>query len=250
MRSILRAIIQILFFIKLTFFSSLVGNPFSGDVISPGEISFTNVQPNHTAVYQCEASNVHGTILANANIDVVGKHVCILSHLSHVLPFVTLWTVGKHTQEQAIYPLLSSGKWSRSYSQIDWILSTWKHHGGSSLVVRRWDSAPSLPWPPVQFFVKEPRPYRPYSIAKKRKNSCGGRGRAEGIEVPFALHLSIRPHTKLPERYCVGILPNSGMYAVIGEGSGNPLQYSCLENTIDRGARWATVQGVAKNQTQ
>ncbi|KAB0389928.1 hypothetical protein E2I00_012724, partial [Balaenoptera physalus] len=35
------------------------------------EISFTNVQPNHTAVYQCEASNVHGTILANANIDVV-----------------------------------------------------------------------------------------------------------------------------------------------------------------------------------
>uniref|UniRef100_A0A8C2S813 Neural cell adhesion molecule L1-like protein n=1 Tax=Capra hircus TaxID=9925 RepID=A0A8C2S813_CAPHI len=68
-------------------------NPFSGDVISPGEISFTNVQPNHTAVYQCEASNVHGTILANANIDVVGKHVCVLSHLSHVLPFVTLWTV-------------------------------------------------------------------------------------------------------------------------------------------------------------
>uniref|UniRef100_A0A8C6CA76 Neural cell adhesion molecule L1-like protein n=1 Tax=Monodon monoceros TaxID=40151 RepID=A0A8C6CA76_MONMO len=46
-------------------------NPFSGDVISPREISFTNVQPNHTAVYQCEASNVHGTILANANIDVV-----------------------------------------------------------------------------------------------------------------------------------------------------------------------------------
>ncbi|ELR51796.1 Neural cell adhesion molecule L1-like protein, partial [Bos mutus] len=46
-------------------------NPYSGDVMSPGEISFTNVQPNHTAVYQCEASNVHGTILANANIDVL-----------------------------------------------------------------------------------------------------------------------------------------------------------------------------------
>ncbi|KAM8925736.1 neural cell adhesion molecule L1-like protein isoform 1-T1 [Lycaon pictus] len=46
-------------------------NPFAGDVVSPGEISFTNLQPNHTAVYQCEASNVHGTILANANIDVV-----------------------------------------------------------------------------------------------------------------------------------------------------------------------------------
>ena len=35
-----------------------------------------------------------------------------------------------------------------------------------------------------------------------------------------------------------------------GEGYGNPLQYSCLENPVDRGAWWATVHGVAKNQTQ
>ncbi|XP_070247558.1 neural cell adhesion molecule L1-like protein isoform X8 [Myotis yumanensis] len=46
-------------------------NPFAGDVVSPGEVSFTDLQPNHTAVYQCEASNAHGTILANANVDVV-----------------------------------------------------------------------------------------------------------------------------------------------------------------------------------
>ena len=32
-------------------------------------------------------------------------------------------------------------------------------------------------------------------------------------------------------------------------GSGNPLQYSCLENPRDRGAWWATVHGVAKSQT-
>jgi len=32
-------------------------------------------------------------------------------------------------------------------------------------------------------------------------------------------------------------------------GNGNPLQYSCLENSIDRGAWWATVYGVAKSQT-
>uniref|UniRef100_A0A8D2E1P9 Neural cell adhesion molecule L1-like protein n=1 Tax=Sciurus vulgaris TaxID=55149 RepID=A0A8D2E1P9_SCIVU len=51
--------------------SPVDNHPFSGDVIFPREISFTNLQPNHTAVYQCEASNVHGTILANANIDVV-----------------------------------------------------------------------------------------------------------------------------------------------------------------------------------
>ena len=34
-----------------------------------------------------------------------------------------------------------------------------------------------------------------------------------------------------------------------GEGNANPLQYSCLENPMDRGDLWATVHGVAKNQT-
>ena len=34
------------------------------------------------------------------------------------------------------------------------------------------------------------------------------------------------------------------------EGHGNLLQYSCLENSMDRGAWWATVHGVAKNWTQ
>ena len=33
-----------------------------------------------------------------------------------------------------------------------------------------------------------------------------------------------------------------------GEGNGNPLQYSCLENFIDRGAWWAMVHGIAKSQ--
>jgi hypothetical protein len=36
----------------------------------------------------------------------------------------------------------------------------------------------------------------------------------------------------------------------LGEGNGNPLQYSCLENPMDRGAWWSTVHGVAKSQTQ
>ena len=31
-----------------------------------------------------------------------------------------------------------------------------------------------------------------------------------------------------------------------GEGMGNPLQYSCLENSVERGALWAIVHGVAK----
>ena len=35
-----------------------------------------------------------------------------------------------------------------------------------------------------------------------------------------------------------------------GEGDGNPLQYSCLENPMDRGGWWATVHEVAKSQTR
>ena len=35
-----------------------------------------------------------------------------------------------------------------------------------------------------------------------------------------------------------------------GDGNGNPLQYSCLENSMNRGAWRATVHGVAKSQTQ
>ena len=35
-----------------------------------------------------------------------------------------------------------------------------------------------------------------------------------------------------------------------GEGNGNPLQYSCLENSMNGGAWWATVHGVAKSQTR
>ena len=34
-----------------------------------------------------------------------------------------------------------------------------------------------------------------------------------------------------------------------GEGNGNPLQYSCLENPMDRGAWWATVHVLAKSWT-
>ena len=34
-----------------------------------------------------------------------------------------------------------------------------------------------------------------------------------------------------------------------GGGNGNPLQYSCLQNPMDRGALWATVHGVVKSWT-
>ena len=42
-------------------------------------------------------------------------------------------------------------------------------------------------------------------------------------------------------------IPGSGRSS--GVGNGSPLQYFCLENSVDRGAWWATVYGVAKSQT-
>ena len=38
--------------------------------------------------------------------------------------------------------------------------------------------------------------------------------------------------------------------SIIGKGNCNPLQYSCLENPVDRGAWWAAVHGVAQSQTR
>ena len=37
---------------------------------------------------------------------------------------------------------------------------------------------------------------------------------------------------------------------LLGEGNGTPLQYSCLENPMDRGAWWAAVHGVEKHWAQ
>ena len=41
-----------------------------------------------------------------------------------------------------------------------------------------------------------------------------------------------------------------GMGRSPGGGHGNPLQYSCLENPMDRGAWWATVHGIATEATE
>ena len=46
----------------------------------------------------------------------------------------------------------------------------------------------------------------------------------------------------------VGWIPGLGTSP--GGGHGNSLQYSCLGNSMDRGAWWATVHGVTKSQTQ
>ena len=45
----------------------------------------------------------------------------------------------------------------------------------------------------------------------------------------------------------LGLIPGSGRSP--GEGNGNPLQYSCLENSMDRGAWWATVYAVGRKES-
>ena len=44
-----------------------------------------------------------------------------------------------------------------------------------------------------------------------------------------------------------GLIPGSRTSS--GVGSGNPLQYSCLENSMGRGDLWATIHGIAKSWT-
>ena len=55
---------------------------------------------------------------------------------------------------------------------------------------------------------------------------------------------------KNPPAYAgdMGLIPGSGRSP--GEGNGNPLQHSYLENSMDRGAWWATVHGVTKSRTR
>ena len=56
------------------------------------------------------------------------------------------------------------------------------------------------------------------------------------------------PPTKAWDSRVVGLIPGSRR-STRGE-NGTPLQYSCLENPMDRGTRWATVHGVTKDQMQ
>ena len=50
-----------------------------------------------------------------------------------------------------------------------------------------------------------------------------------------------KPPAKAEDTESLGSIPGLGRV-----GNGNPLQYSCLENSMDRGAWWATVHGVTK----
>ena len=73
-----------------------------------------------------------------------------------------------------------------------------------------------------------------------------------GLLFVFPLYWGLPYSSESKEFACnpgdLGSIARSGRYP--GDENGNPLQYSCLENSIDGGAWRATVYGVAKSQTQ
>ena len=77
-------------------------------------------------------------------------------------------------------------------------------------------------------------------------------GGIRGLGTVFPLWVGIPGGSEVKASACnagdLGSIPGSGRSP--GEGNGNPLQYSCLENPMDRGAWWATVHGVAKSRTR
>ena len=64
------------------------------------------------------------------------------------------------------------------------------------------------------------------------------------LALPFPLLISpSEPQERLSSQL------KSSVMSPVGEGNGTTLQYSCLENPMDRGAWWAAVHGVTKSQT-
>ena len=69
--------------------------------------------------------------------------------------------------------------------------------------------------------------------------------------MPNPWNTTQQPKRNEPERFLQCRRPSLilGSGGSPGEGNGNSLQYSCLENSMDRGAWWATIHGVAKSWT-
>ena len=69
--------------------------------------------------------------------------------------------------------------------------------------------------------------------------------------LPSPVFLGFPGGSECKESACIagdlGSIPGVGRFP--GGGHGNPLQYSCLQNPVDRGAWWPTVHGVAKSWT-
>ena len=104
--------------------------------------------------------------------------------------------------------------------------------------------APPLPGPPDLFPDSLQCPH-PMSLVAwiHLLRACSVPGGASQVAL-VVKHLS----ANVGDIRDVGSIPGSGRSPA--GGYGNPLQYSCLENPMDRGAWWTTVHGITKSQTQ
>ena len=71
--------------------------------------------------------------------------------------------------------------------------------------------------------------------------------RWQGLGASQVVIVVKKPHANAGDIRDLGLIPESERSS--GGGPGNPFQYSCLENPMDSGAWWATVQRVTKTQT-
>ena len=95
---------------------------------------------------------------------------------------------------------------------------------------------PVFPVSAGRFFTTEPPGRLPLtSLQVLNKDQLGFPGGSEVKNLPAMQETRVR---------------SLGLEDSLGEGNGNPLQYSCWENPMDRGAWQATAQGVAKSQTR
>ena len=81
-----------------------------------------------------------------------------------------------------------------------------------------------------------------YGVGTHTWNGRGGMGGASPVD-----QLVETPSANLGGTRDMDSIPGSGRSPQVGNG--NPLQYSCLENAMDREAWWATAQGISKSQT-
>ena len=69
-----------------------------------------------------------------------------------------------------------------------------------------------------------------------------------GDQGPHRIQVTCRLSLCLKPQFCQ--VKSTELHVLIGEGNGTPLQYSCLENPMDRGAWWAAVHGVTQSRTR
>ena len=116
----------------------------------------------------------------------------------------------------------------------DQSLMLWKHSEGTNVTQHRQNREN-----PNHGITRETKKNKGWFLQNK------GPFLQEGSTLPLVQSQNKESHPKEYQR----IVSQLTFMALFGEGNGNPLQYSCLENSIDRGVWWE-IHGIIKSQTQ